>query len=84
MEAKINLHSSHCKSLCEPLSEDICIKSQNIKLKRRRATQPTKTDIIGLGEDKAVEAKAEETDDIDQFPKNSTEINPTDYETTDN
>ena len=51
--------------------------------KRRRAKQPTKTDILRVEEGKAVEANAEETDDVDQSPKNSTEINPTDYETTD-
>ena len=67
IKAKINLHSLHCKSHCQPLPKDTCIKSQNIKVKRRRAKQPIKTDILRVEEDKAAEAKAKETDDVDQY-----------------
>ena len=50
--------------------------------KRRRAKQPTKTDILRVVESKTVDAKAEETDDIDQSSKNYTETNHTDSEAT--
>ena len=71
MEAKLKLNSLHCKSH----SEDICVQTKAFRPKRKRAQQPTNTDIIRVDEDIAVISKSEATD-----AKNSTKINHTDYE----
>ena len=80
MEAKLKLNGLHCKSHCEPLSEDTCVQTQAFRPKRRRAKQPINTNIIRVDEEIAIFSKSEETDAMDQSSKNSTQINHTDSE----
>ena len=76
MEAKLKLNVLHCKSHCEPLSEDTSVKTQPFRPKRKRVKQPS----IRADEDIALMSKSEKTDAIGESPKNSTKINHTDSE----